>query len=130
MSTAELKEIIDRRTPEERKWMAVYLLDEMFSVPELRQAAQELFELAQRRGDLLTGRSRISEAEAEHWNKTDSERELTAGSSDAISKPSTRPMAFGLPRYEIFTGCCGDWSTIHGNNPTRIFGLQPIALIS
>lgn len=48
MSTAELKEIIDRRTPEERKWMAVYLLDEMFSVPELRQAAQELFELAQR----------------------------------------------------------------------------------
>lgn len=72
MSTAELKEIIDRRTPEERKWMTAYLLDEMFSVPELRQTGQELSRLAQRRGDLLSGRSRISEAEAEeHWNKTD-----------------------------------------------------------
>jgi hypothetical protein len=53
MSTAELKEIIDRRTPEERKWMTAYLLDEMFSVPELHQTAQELSELARRRGDLL-----------------------------------------------------------------------------
>lgn len=51
MSTAELKEIIDRRTAEERKWMAAYLLDEMFAVPELRQTAQELSELARRRGD-------------------------------------------------------------------------------
>ena len=48
MSTAELKEIIDQRTPEERKWMTAYLLDEMFSVPELRQTAQELSQLAQR----------------------------------------------------------------------------------
>lgn len=72
MSTAELKEIIDQRTPEERKWMAGYLLDEMFAVPELRQTAQELSELARRRGDLLAGRSRVSEAEAEeHWKKTD-----------------------------------------------------------
>jgi len=39
MSTAELKKIIDQRTPEERKWMTAYLLDEMFSVPELRQTA-------------------------------------------------------------------------------------------
>jgi hypothetical protein len=60
MSTAELKEIIDRRTPEERKWMTAYLLDEMFSVPELRQTAQELSELAQRRGDLLAGRARVA----------------------------------------------------------------------
>lgn len=75
MSTAELKEIIDQRTPEERKWMAAYLLDEMFSVPELRQTAQELSELARRRGDLLTGRSRVSEAEAEeHWKKSDNGR--------------------------------------------------------
>ena len=50
MSTAELKEIIDQRTPEERKWMTAYLLDEMFSVPELRQTAEELSRLAQRLG--------------------------------------------------------------------------------
>jgi hypothetical protein len=68
MSTAELKQIIDQRTPEERKWMTAYLLDEMFSVPELRQTAQELFELAQRRGDLLGRRSRVAEAEA-RWNR-------------------------------------------------------------
>lgn len=72
MSTAELKQIIDQRTPEERKWMTAYLLDEMFAVPELRQTAQELSELARRRGDLLAGHSRISEAEAEeHWKKSD-----------------------------------------------------------
>ena len=64
MSTAELKEIIEQRTPEERKWMTAYLLDEMFSVSELRQTAQELSELARRRSDLLTGRARVSEAEA------------------------------------------------------------------
>ena len=76
MSTAELKEIIDQRTPEERKWMTAYLLDEMFSVPELRQTAQELSELAQRRGDLLAGRSRVAETDAEeHWNKTETQRE-------------------------------------------------------
>ena len=76
MSTAELKEIIDKRTPEERKWMTAYLLDEMFSVPELRQTAHELSELARRRGDLLAGRSRVAEAEAEHhWSKTETPRE-------------------------------------------------------
>lgn len=54
--------------------MTAYLLDEMFSVPELRQTAQELSELAQRRGDLLARGSRVSEAEAEeHWNKTNNE---------------------------------------------------------
>jgi hypothetical protein len=42
----------------------------MFSVPELRQTAEELSELAQRRGDLRAGRSRVSEAEAEqYWGK-------------------------------------------------------------
>jgi hypothetical protein len=76
MSTAELKEIIDQRTPEERKWMTAYLLDEMFSVPELRQTAEELSELAQRRADLLAGRSRVSEAEAEqYWSKQESRGE-------------------------------------------------------
>jgi hypothetical protein len=64
MSTAELKEIIDQRTPEERKWMTAYLLDEMFSVPELRQTAQELSEHARPRGDLLAGRSRVSQIES------------------------------------------------------------------
>lgn len=76
MSTAELKEIIAQRTPEERKWMTAYSLDEMFAVPELCQTAQELSELARRRGDLLAGRSRVSEGEAEdHWKKTDNGRE-------------------------------------------------------
>jgi hypothetical protein len=75
MRTAELKEIIDHRTPEERKWMTAYLLDEMFAVPELRQTAQELSDLARRRGDLLAGGPRVSEAEAEeHWNTTDNGR--------------------------------------------------------
>jgi hypothetical protein len=60
MSTAELKEIIDKRIPEKRKWMTAYLLDEMFSVPELRQTAQELSELARRRGDLLAGRAMVA----------------------------------------------------------------------
>lgn len=76
MSTAELKQIIDGRTPEERKWMTAYLLDEMFSVSELRQTAQELSELTRRRGDLTAGRFRVSEAEAEdHWKKADNGRE-------------------------------------------------------
>lgn len=46
MSTAELKELIDARRTEERKWMTAYLLDRMFAVPELRQTAEELAELA------------------------------------------------------------------------------------
>jgi hypothetical protein len=74
MSTGELKKIIDQRTPEERKWMTAYLLDEMFSAPELHQTAQELSEIARRRGDLMAGRSRVGEAEA-HRSKIDNERE-------------------------------------------------------
>lgn len=70
VSTAELKQLIDQRTREERKWMTAYLLDEMFSVPELRQTAEELSDLAKRRGELLSGRFRVSEAEAEgRWKK-------------------------------------------------------------
>jgi hypothetical protein len=62
--------MIDQRTSEERKWMTAYLLDDLFSVPELRQTAGELSELARRRGELLSGKSRVSEAEAEgHWTK-------------------------------------------------------------
>lgn len=68
MSTADLKQMIDARTSEERQWMTAYLLDQMFSVPELRQTAEELAELAARRGDLLAGRHRVPQAEAErHW---------------------------------------------------------------
>jgi hypothetical protein len=63
MSTADLKELLDKRTPEERKWMTAYLLDEMFSVPELQQTALELSELARRRGDLLADRARVAELE-------------------------------------------------------------------
>lgn len=69
MSTAELKQLIDARSTEERKWMTAYLLDHMFAVPELRQTAQELSELAQRRSDLLAGHQRISQDEAEQHRK-------------------------------------------------------------
>ena len=41
MSTAQLKEIIDRRTAQECKWPTAYLLDKVFSVSELRQAAEK-----------------------------------------------------------------------------------------
>jgi hypothetical protein len=70
MSTAELKEIIDQRTPEERQWMTSYLLDQMLAVPELQQTAEELKELARRRSELLAGRNTVSQAQAEkHWNE-------------------------------------------------------------
>ena len=70
MSTAELKEIIDQRTPEERQWMTSYLLDQMLAVPGLQQTAEELKELARRRSELLAGRNTVSQAQAEkHWNE-------------------------------------------------------------
>jgi hypothetical protein len=76
MSTAGLKELIDERTPEERKWIASYLLDEMFSVPELKQTAEELSKLARRRGDLLARRSRVAEDAAQsHWDSLDKKSE-------------------------------------------------------
>lgn len=56
MSTAELKQMIDARSTEERKWIVACLLDQMFAVPELRQTAEELAELERRRRDLLAGR--------------------------------------------------------------------------
>lgn len=55
MSTAERKEIIDLRTPEKRKGTTNYLLDEVFSMRELRQTAMKLSEFARHRGDLLAG---------------------------------------------------------------------------
>jgi hypothetical protein len=68
MSTAELKQMIDARTIEERKWMTAYLLDQMFAVPELKRTAEELSELAERRSDLLASRQRVTQVEAEqHW---------------------------------------------------------------
>lgn len=61
--------------------MTAYVLDEMFSVPELRQTAQELSELTRRRSELLSDRSRVAETAAEeHGSKTEAERERTAGS--------------------------------------------------
>lgn len=72
MSTAELKRIIDQRTPEERQWMTSYLLDRMFSVPELRQTAEELSRLEARRAEMAGGAARIAEEQAdEHWRKLD-----------------------------------------------------------
>ena len=72
MSTAELKNIIDRRSLEERKWMTAYLLDEIFSVPELRQTAEELAELARRRADIIAGHNQVGQQEAEaHWDALD-----------------------------------------------------------
>ena len=56
---------IDRRSPEERKWMTAYLLDEIFSVPELRQTAKELAELARRRADIVAGHNRAGQQQAE-----------------------------------------------------------------
>jgi hypothetical protein len=76
MSTAELKQLIDARTSAERKWMTAYLLDQMFSLPELRQTAEELAELGRRRSDLLAGRQRVSQADAEaHWKVAEEPRE-------------------------------------------------------
>jgi hypothetical protein len=70
MSTAELKKIIDQRTPEERQWMTSYLLDQMLAVPGLQQTAEELKQLARHRADLLAGRNTVSQAQAEkHWNE-------------------------------------------------------------
>jgi len=73
MSTAELKRLIDERSPDERRWMAAYLLDEMRAAPALAQTAAELSELASRRADLLAGRQRVTQAEAEaRWNALES----------------------------------------------------------
>jgi len=72
ISTEELKQIIDQRTPEERQWMTSYLLDRMFSVPELRQTAEELSRLEKRRAEMTGGAARVAEAQAEElWRKID-----------------------------------------------------------
>ena len=72
MSTTELKRLIDERSPDERRWMREYLLEQMQHVPELVQTADELTELAGRRADLLAGRQRVSQAEAEtRWDRLD-----------------------------------------------------------
>jgi hypothetical protein len=80
MSTAELKRMIDERTPEERQWMTSYLLDRMFSVPERRQTAEELSRLAARRVEMAGGATRVAEAQAEeHWRKIDDALPLYSG---------------------------------------------------
>ena len=72
MSTAELKRLIDERSPDERRWMTAYLLEQMHHVPELTQTAEELSELFRRREDLQTGRGRVTQAEAEaRWDRLD-----------------------------------------------------------
>jgi hypothetical protein len=72
MSTAELKHLIDERTPEERQWMAAYLLDELLAAPELRQTVAELAELAKSRADMAGGRNRVSQVQAlAHWETLD-----------------------------------------------------------
>jgi hypothetical protein len=55
MSTSELKRYADERTPEERRWLAAYLL-------ELERPAdpEELAELDRRRDDLEKGEKRLS----------------------------------------------------------------------
>ena len=74
MSTAELKRLIDERSPDERRWMTAYLLEQMRHVPELAQTADELTELAGRRADLQAGRQRVNQAEAEaRWDRLDSQ---------------------------------------------------------
>jgi len=76
MSTTELKEFIDRRTAEERQWMAAYLLDELRALPELKLTDDELAELAQRTAELETGRNRVTQAEAEaRWAVLEKEEE-------------------------------------------------------
>lgn len=75
MSRAELKQMIDQRTPEELQWMTSYLLDRMFSVPELRQTAEELSRLEARHAEMAGGAARVAEAQAEeHWRKLDGAR--------------------------------------------------------
>ncbi len=49
MSTAELKRLIDERSPDERRWMKEYLLEEMSKVPELVQTVEELTDEVRRR---------------------------------------------------------------------------------
>jgi hypothetical protein len=70
MSTTELKRLIDERSIAEQKWMAAYLFDRLRTAPELAQTADELAELARRRDDLLAGRERVTQAEAEaRWDR-------------------------------------------------------------
>ncbi len=74
MSTAELKRLIDERSPDERRWMTAYLLEEMRRAPELAQTADELAELASRRADLVAGRQRVTQAEAEaRWDRIEAQ---------------------------------------------------------
>ncbi len=93
MNTAELKEIINQRTPEERNWMAAYLMTKCFQYPRgtRRRRNQRHFGL--------------------------------------IGEQPENPIVRGVPSDIMFVRCCGDWSTIHGDNPTRIFGLQTIGLV-
>jgi hypothetical protein len=67
--------MMDARSTEERKWIVAYLLEQVAAVPELRQTAEELAELQRRRGDLLAGRQRVPQADAEAHRKVAEEPE-------------------------------------------------------
>ncbi len=59
MSTAELKSYVEKRTPEERRWLAEYLWE-----MERQQDAVALAEFDRRMDEIDAGRNRLSWAEA------------------------------------------------------------------
>ena len=72
MSTTELQQIIDQRSPAEQEWMTTYLLGKVKVARELRQTPEQLAELSSRTADILAGRNRVTQAEAEaHWDAMD-----------------------------------------------------------
>jgi hypothetical protein len=59
MSTAELKNYVDKRTPQERRWLARYLWE-----LERRQDAVALVEFDRRMDELDAGKNKLTWAEA------------------------------------------------------------------
>ncbi len=65
MNTTELKQYIDALTPDERGWMASYLLAQRGSSSALEFREEELAELDRRRAEMEVGINRVSQAEVE-----------------------------------------------------------------
>jgi hypothetical protein len=59
MSTAELKEYVDARSPDERRWLAKYLWE-----TERQQDTAALAELDRRMDEMDAGKKKVSWAEA------------------------------------------------------------------
>ncbi len=59
MSTAELKNYVDARSPEERRWLTQYLWE-----TERQQDTAALAELARRMDEMDTGKNTVTWAEA------------------------------------------------------------------